>query len=138
MVQLKLEIVTPERIAYSEAVDMVTVPSVNGTLGILPKHIPLFAQLTEGELKIKKGNDEIFLAIGGGFVEVTKTKVMVLVTRAVNAKQLNESDIAKARRDAEEALKQKPTGKELSTAQALLRQSMVDMQILRRRKHRAN
>jgi F-type H+-transporting ATPase subunit epsilon len=135
---LKLEIVTPERVAYSESVDMVTVPAVTGTLGILPRHIPLFAQLTEGELKIKKGSEEIFLAIGGGFVEVTKEKVMVLVTRAVNAKELSEQEIKRAREQAEEALKQKPTGKELAAAQALLRQSLVDSRILMRRRSRVH
>lgn len=131
---LKLEIITPEKTAFSEEVDMVTVPGTVGTLGILPKHIPLFAQLIEGELKIKRGADTYYLAIGGGFVEVTKTKVTVLVTRAVNAKELNEAEILKARKDAEVALKQKPSGQDLSVAQAMLRQSIVDMQILRRRK----
>ena len=131
---LHLEIITPERIAYSEEVDMVVAPSVMGTIGILPRHVPLFAQMVEGELKIKKGKDEIFLAIGGGFIEVTKTKVSVLVTRAVHAKELNEAEILKARSSAQEALKTKPTGKYLAAAQALLRQSLVDMRLLRRRK----
>lgn len=129
-----LEIVTPERIAYSDKVEMVTVPSVMGTMGVLTRHIPLFAQLTEGELKIKKGGEDIFLAIGGGFIEVTKEKVMVLVTRAVHAKELNEQEILRAKKEAETALKAKLTGKELIQAQVLFRQSLVDLRILRRRK----
>lgn len=132
--QLNLEIITPEKIAYTDSVDMVTLPSVKGTIGILPRHVPLFAQLTEGEVKIKKGDDEVYLAIGGGFVEIAKTKVMVLVTRAVHAKELNEAEIQKAREAAEIALKAKPTGKDLATYQSMLRQSIIDMQILRRRK----
>jgi len=138
MSNLNLEIVTPERIAYTDEVEMVSVPSVLGTMGILPKHIPLFAALTEGEVKIKKGNDEVYLSIGGGFVEVTKSKVIILVTRAVHYKELNEVEIAHAKKEAEEALKQKPTGKELTVAQALLRQSLVDLRILRRRKLRVH
>lgn len=131
---LHLEIITPERIAYDEPVDMVVVPSVMGTLGILPRHIPLFAMLIEGELKIKKGNEDYYLAIGGGFIEVTREKVMILVTRAVKAHELNEQEILRAKKEAEEALKSKPAGKDLVLAQAMLRQSLVDMRILRRRK----
>ncbi len=135
---LTLEVITPEKIAYTAEVDMVTLPSVMGTIGILPKHIPLFAQLTEGEVKIKKGGEEIFLAIGGGFVQVSKDKVSVLVTRAVHYRELNEVEINKAKQEAQQALKNKPTGKELIQAQTLFRQSLIDAAILRRRKHRPN
>ena len=65
-----LEIITPERIAYQKEVEMVTVPSADGVLGILPHHIALFASLVEGEVKIQQGKEELFLSIGGGFVEV--------------------------------------------------------------------
>lgn len=133
---LHLEIITPERIAFSEDVDMVVAPGKTGTLGVLPRHQPLFAQLVEGELKIKKKGEDFFLAIGGGFMEITREKVTVLVTRAVHAKELNEAEIIGAKKEAEEALKRKPSGRELAYAQTLLRQSIVDMQILRRRKHR--
>lgn len=133
---LHLEIITPERIAFSEDVDMVVAPGKMGVLGVLPRHEPLFAQLVEGELKIKKKGEDLYLAIGGGFMEITREKVTVLVTRAVHAKELNEAEIARAKKEAEEALKNKPTGRELVQAQALLRQSLVDMQLLRRRKHR--
>jgi F-type H+-transporting ATPase subunit epsilon len=136
---LNLEIITPDRIAYTDKVDMVSLPSVLGRIGILPHHISLFAQLIEGEVKIKKGSEELYLAIGGGFVQVTQDKVMVLVTRAVHADELNESEINRAKVEAQEALKQKPTGKELLTIQTMLRQSLVDAAILRRRrKHRVN
>lgn len=129
-----LEIITPDRIAYTDEVEMVVAPSVLGTIGILPRHIPLFAQLNEGELKIKKGTDEIYLVIGGGYIEVTKSKVSILVTRAIHARELNEQEILKAKREAEEALKRKPTGQELTSAQALFRQSLIDLRLLRRRK----
>lgn len=135
---LLLEIITPDRIAYTDSVEMVTVPGVLGTMGVLPKHIPLFAQLSEGELKIKKGTEDYFLSIGGGFIEVTKEKVIVLVTRAVHAKELNEKQILEAKKRAEEALKEKPTGQPFIVAQTLLRQTLVDLKILRRRSRVVN
>lgn len=134
MSPFQLEIITPERIAYTDRVDMVVVPSEMGNLGILHNHIPLFAQLSQGELKIKKGNEEYFLAIGGGFVEVTREKVMILVTRAVKSAELSEAEILRAKKEAQEALRQKPTGSALVSAQALLRQSLTDLKILQRRK----
>lgn len=131
-----LEIITPERIAYTDVVDMVVVPSEMGNLGILHNHIPLFAQLSQGELKIKKGNEEYFLAIGGGFVEVTREKVMILVTRAVQSAELSEAEILRAKKEAQEALRAKPSGSALISAQTLLRQSLTDLRILQRRKKR--
>lgn len=129
-----LEIVTPERIAYANQVDRVSVPSSMGTLGILHRHAPLFAQLTEGEVKIVKDDQEFFLAIGGGYIEVTKKKVMILVTRALHAHELNEQEILKAKQVAEEALKQTPTGEISITAEAALRQSLIDLKLLRRKR----
>lgn len=134
MNNFKLEIITPLQIAYTDMVDMVVVPSRMGNLGILHNHVPLFAELTHGELKIKKGQEEYFLAIGGGYVEVTKEKVMILVTRAVKSAELNEAEILRAKKEAQEALKQKPIGEALVSAQTVLRQSLVDLKILQRRK----
>lgn len=131
-----LEIVTPDKIAYSDQVVMVVVPTVNGAMGILPRHMRAFAQLIEGELKIKTEKDEYYLALGGGFIEITKEKVLILVTRAVKAHELNEQEIISAKKAAEAALVQKPSGKDLLAARILLRQSIVDMRILRKRKVR--
>lgn len=129
-----LEIVTPERIVYSDQVEMVVVPSSLGTAGILPRHVPLFSLLVHGELKIKKDSEEYYLSIGGGFVEVTREKVMVLVTRAVKAQELEEQEILRAKKEAEEALKTKSGPEAWISAQTILRQSLVDLRILRRRK----
>ena len=129
-----LEIITPDRIVFTDNVEMVVVPSSSGTLGILPKHVPLFALLSEGELKIKRQVEDFFLSIGGGVIEVTKNKVMILVTRAVKASELNEQEIIQARQKAQDALSQKPTGEALISAQVILRQSLIDLKVLRRRK----
>lgn len=134
MDSFQLEIITPEKIAFTDTVEMVMVPSIMGTLGILPKHVPLFAQLMEGELKIKKAHEEYFLSIGGGFIQVMKEKVIILVTRAVHAHELDEQEILKARQSAKDALLQKPSGEAYISAAALYRQSLVDLRILARRK----
>lgn len=83
-----LEIITPERIAFSQPAEMVSVPSSTGILGILAGHTPLFVNLIEGELKFIQNKQEHFLSIGGGFMEVVKGKVTILVTRAVHAEEI--------------------------------------------------
>lgn len=129
-----LEIVTPERIAYSSEVEMVAVPTLSGQIGILNRHVPLFAQLTSGELKIKKDNNEYLLSIGGGYIEISENKVIILVTKASKAEELNEEEILKAKERAKQAILQKVTGEELITAQSILRQSLVDLKVLQKRK----
>ena len=129
-----LEIVSPERVAYARPVQSVSVPSETGQLTILPHHIGLFATLVEGEVIIKTQDKEQYLAIGGGFVEVTKEKVSVLVSRAFQADELNEQAIEKARKEAQAAIERGVTGSELQSAQALLRSTLVDLKVARRRK----
>lgn len=130
----RLEIITPDRIAFGDEIELVEVPSSSGVIGILHGHVPLFARLVEGEVKIKKKNDEFFLAIGGGFVEVTPDKVVVLVTAAYHAEEINEKEVLLAKKRAEEALFAKPTGTALFEARTLFRQSEIALKVLRRRK----
>lgn len=136
MQNISLEIITPEKIAYqADTVTSVNVPSSTGELGILPNHVSLFAKLTEGELKIKtQGNEEIFLSIGGGFLEVNKNKVTILVTRAVGASEINEKETLEAQERAQKILTEKPSGEDLAMAQAIYRRSLIDLKIIRRRK----
>ena len=75
MATLKLEIVTPEAKVYSEDVDMVTLPGIEGEMGVFPMHVPLITQLTAGEVGVRKGGQDYFLAVGEGFVEITSDKV---------------------------------------------------------------
>lgn len=133
-----LEIITPQRRAFSEQVDAVTVPSHMGTLGVLAHHEPLFCSLEEGEIKITSGTKEFFLAIGGGFMEVSEGKVSILVSRAVHADELNEAELKKAAEDAKKAIAQAGKGMELSAAQAMLRRSILELKVSQRRsKHRS-
>lgn len=131
---LHLNIITPDRITFSDDVTMVTVPGTEGEMGILPRHQSIFAQLTEGEIKIQQGSKEEYLAIGGGFIEVHNNTVDILVTRAVYADELNEQEILKAQEQAKKALESDVSDLERHHAQQLFRRSLVDLKILRRRK----
>jgi F-type H+-transporting ATPase subunit epsilon len=136
MDQFKLDIISPTRQAYSDTVNAVYVPTKNGTIGILPHHIPLFTTLSEGEIKIEIGNKQSYLAIGGGFMEVTEHGVTILVSRAVHADEINEAEIKKATDSAKEVLKNKGKGTERADAQAILRRSVLELKVLKRAKHR--
>ena len=79
---LRLEIVTPEKLAYEDDVDMVLVPGIDGEMGILPHHTPLVSLLGVGELTIRKGGSEETFAIAGGFLQVRPDKVVVMAETA--------------------------------------------------------
>ena len=109
--QLKLKIVTPERLVLEEMVDQVTLPSSEGEITILPDHIPLITSLTSGDVVAKSGVEEVPMAVVGGFVEVKKnedgvTEVAVLADFAEHVGELSEEKIAQAKARAEELKKQ--------------------------------
>jgi F-type H+-transporting ATPase subunit epsilon len=136
MAKLRLDIVTIERAVTSDEVDMVIVPGVMGTLGILPHHAPLVTALEAGELRVKKGEEEERFAISGGFVEVLPDRVIVL---ADTAEQADEIDIARAeaaRERAERLLKEGPPPEELARIEGALRRSRVRLHVARRRRTR--
>ncbi len=128
-----LDIITPQRKVFSEEISSVVVPTVNGHIGVLAHHEPLFSALTEGEIKVSMGAKEYFLAIGEGFMEVTKTGVSILVTRAFHAHELNEAEIKKAQTAAREALSKPTPGIDRAAAQAILRRSILELKVLRKR-----
>ncbi len=130
-----LEIITPERIVFSEPVVQVNVPSSMGTIGILPHHVPLFSRLVEGEVKVSKDKEDMSLAIGGGYIEVTPQKVSILVSEAYKESEINEKEILEAKKKAEEALKEKPSGDALLAAQSILRRSTIALKLLEKRRH---
>lgn len=133
---LLLEIITPERAAYTDSVSAVSVPTPQGMIGVLPKHVGLFTVLSEGEIKITSGTKELFLAIGGGFMEVGKERVSILVSQAVHADELNERAIKEAQDRARDILARKVKGEELAAAQAILRRSILEMKVVRRHRTR--
>ena len=101
---LLLEIVTPERLAYSDTVDSVALPGIEGELGVLPHHAPLVSMLGVGELRIRKGGAEESFAIVGGFLQVRPDKVVVMAETADMASEIDLEKAQEARREAERAL----------------------------------
>jgi len=137
MDSIQLEIITPQRKAFAETVSAVFVPTKNGRVGVLPKHIGLFSALTEGEVKILYGGKEWYLAIGGGFMEVTKEKISILVSRAVHADEINEAELKRAQVEAKERIAQKGKTEERTAALESLRRSFLDLKVLEHHKHRS-
>ena len=129
---LKLEIVTPEAKTYSEAVEMVTLPGVEGEMGIYPMHVPLMTQIVAGELAVRKDGREYFLAIGEGFVEITADKVAIMTDMAVRAEQIDEAKAEEARRRAESRLQEKLTDEETAMVSAALMHSLAQLKVKRR------
>lgn len=133
-----LEIVSPDRKVFSEEVGAVSVPTVKGTIEVLAHHTPLFCSISQGEIKVTSSNKEYFLAVGGGFMEVARRGVTILVSRAFHADELNESEIKRAQASAQEAIERGVKGEELVAAQAVLRRSLVELKVLRRKKYRSS
>lgn len=131
---IRLEIVTAERIVYSENVDVVIAPGVEGQLGILPQHTPLMTTLQPGELLIKKDGEEISIAISGGFLEVRPEKIVVLADAAERADEIDLQRALEARRRAEERLKERGAEVDMARAEAALRRSLIRLKIAERRR----
>ena len=129
---LKLEIVTPESKTYSEDVEMVTLPGVEGEMGIYPMHVPLMTQIVAGELAVRKDGREYFLAIGEGFVEITAGKVAIMTDMAVRAEQIDEAKAEEARKRAESRLQEKLTDEETAMVSAALMHSLAQLKVKRR------
>src|SRR5438045_9220100 len=104
---LKLEIVTPEAKSYSEDVEMVTLPGVEGEMGIYPMHVPLMTQIVAGELSVRKDGRDYFLAVGEGFVEITADKVAIMTDMAIRAEQSDEAMAEEERKRGEGRLGEK-------------------------------
>ena len=134
MPTLKLEIVTPEKVAYSDDVDSVLLPAVEGEMGVLPMHIPLLTQIKPGELLVSKGGAKHFLAVGEGFVSIDQTSVKVMTDMALESEHIDESAAEAAVQRAREAMARKDLGSEETAAvQAALAKSLAQLHVKRRR-----
>ncbi len=135
MATLKLEIVTPERLAYSDDVDSVVIPAVEGEIGVLPMHIPLMTMIHPGELIVKKGNEQKYLAVGEGFVTVNQTSVKVLTDMAIEWESIDENAAEQAVKRAQEAIAgtHELAAEEAAAVQAALAKSLAQLHVKRRR-----
>jgi len=131
---LKLEVVTPTGVVYSEDVEMVTLPGVAGQLGVYPQHVPLITQMVPGEMIVRKDGRDLFVATGEGLIEVTANRVAVLTDLAVPADRIDEAKAEEARQRAEARLREKLSGEELAAVNAALTRSLVQLRVKRRRR----
>ena len=131
---LKLEIVTPEAKTYSEDVDMVTLPAVEGEMGIYPQHVPILTQISAGEVIVRKGGQDYFLAVGEGFVEITGERVAILTDMAIRAENIDEAKAEEARKRAEARLSEKLDDEEAAMVSAALAHSLAQLQVKRRQR----
>jgi len=129
-----LEIVTPEGKTFSDQVDLVVVPGVEGELGVLPAHSPLITTLQPGELRYMQGKEEHFLAVGEGVLEVTSTTVAVLTDMAISDADIDEAAVEKAMEQARLTLEEKTSDEEIAAVQLAIQKSMAQLHVKRRRR----
>ncbi|MFQ3578450.1 MAG: ATP synthase F1 subunit epsilon, partial [Verrucomicrobiia bacterium] len=133
--KLKVEIVTPEAVAFQGEADMVILPSVDGQVGILPQHVPLITQIVPGELSLTNNNKEELLAIGGGFAEVTGFQVSILTDMAVGESEIDEEAVAAALARAEATMAAiSPQDEEQAALEASVARSLAQLNLKRRRR----
>jgi F-type H+-transporting ATPase subunit epsilon len=131
---LKLQIITPDGTAYSEDVDMVTLPGIEGQMGIYPLHVPLMTQMVPGEIIVQKDGHDYSLAVGEGLVEVMGDHVAILTDLAVAAEHIDEAKVEEARQRAEARLQEKLSDEEVASVNSSLARSLAQLRVKRRQR----
>ena len=133
---LTLEIVTPDARVYSDTIDSVVIPTVEGEVGILPGHIALLTQVADGELRVSKGSETHYLAVSGGFAEVGDDRVRVLAEHAITEEKIDEGAVEAAIKRAEQQIAEAKSADpdEFEHLQGLIRFSGVQLALKRRRR----
>lgn len=129
---LQLEIVTPDATVYSEAVEMVTLPGIEGQMGVLPQHVRLMTQMVPGELIVRKDGHEDFLAVGEGLVEIANDHVSIVTNMAVSIESIDEAAAEEARERAAARLREKLSSEEVASVNASLARSLAQLHVKRR------
>ena len=129
---IKLEIATPEAMVYSADVDMVTLPCVQGQIGVLPQHVRLMTQLVPGEMIVRRNGHEDFLAVGEGLVEVTNERVSIATNMAVAAEKIDAAAAEEARQRAAARLQEKLSTEEVASVNASLARALAQLNVKRR------
>ena len=131
---LRLEIVTPQAIVFSEDVNLVTLPSIEGDIGIYPQHLRLMTQLVPGEIIVSKDGHDRFLAVGEGVVDVTSERVTIATDMAIPSDKIDEAKVEEARQRAEARLREKISDEEVASFNASLVRALAQLQVRRRRR----
>jgi F-type H+-transporting ATPase subunit epsilon len=134
---LLLEIITPEKVIYKDEVSEVVVPTVDGEITILPNHVNLLTQIKPGELIIKKGSAQHYLAITGGFLEIgNNNKISILAEYAVRAQDIEVARAMEAKKRAEKVMSEKLTDNEQKIAQAEMIKAILELKVATKHKRR--
>ena len=134
---IRVDIVTAERLVFSEDADIVMVPGVEGELGILPHHAPIMTMIKPGEVLVRKGTEEYSLAVSGGFLEVKPDHITILADAAERADEIEIARAEAAKKRAEESLKGRTTAEtDLANAEASLRRAMARLKVAEKRRSR--
>lgn len=136
MSQFTLKIVTPENQIFDAPIDMLTAPTLNGEIGILPHHANLMVRLSPGELKLKQGSKIQHLAIGDGFLQVIDNQAIIMTDLAQDADQIDEKAVEEAKKRAEQALEEKLSAEEYAETLAILEKSLAQLKVKRRHRVR--
>ena len=136
MAEMRLEIVTAERVVYSEDVSILVAPGSDGELGILPGHAPLLTTLDPGEIRVSKGGQDSYMAVSGGFLEVIGNRVTILADTAEQADEIDAERAEAALRRAEERAASATSDMDLERALASMRRSSARLGVARRRRRR--
>jgi F-type H+-transporting ATPase subunit epsilon len=137
MATLKLEIITAERQVFSDDVNTVVAPGVDGELGILPHHAPLITMLKPGEVLIRKDSEEMYLFVSGGFLEVRPEKIIILADACERAEEIDIERAEAAKRRAEERLKTLTPELDVAQVQAALIRSLVRLRVAERKRRKS-
>ena len=134
MATVRLEIITPEAVAYRDDVDMVLLPAELGEMGVYPMHVPLITKINPGELVVTKGSEKARIAIGEGFAEITQTNIRVLADMAIDEAHIDEHAAEKAVERAEQRLREGSLGdEEVAMVKVTLAKSLAQLKVKRRR-----
>lgn len=134
---MTIEIITPEKIVYKDEIEELVVSTVNGQIAILPNHVGLLTRIVPGELIIKKNSGQEYLAVTGGFLEVSKNHISILAEYAVKAKDIEVAKAQEAQKRAENLIKQKANEKDFKIAQAELIKAILELKVAERYKRRS-
>lgn len=130
----KLEVATPEEMVYSADVEMVTLPAVEGQMGLAPQHVRLITLLVPGELIIRRDGRDELLAVGEGLIEVTNDHVSIATNMAVAADKIDEVAAEQARQRAVDRLKEKLSSEEVASVNASLARAVAQLRVKRTRR----
>jgi len=134
---IKFQIVTPERIVLEEEITQITVPTQMGEITVLPGHIPLVAALAAGEIRAKKNGEEILMAVSGGFIEVSKNKIVILADTAERAEEIDTKRAEEARQRAQRLKEEKRFDQvEFAALQAKIEKELARLKVARKHRHR--